>query len=701
MAAAITLGLASAFASDATDEQTAKTLPKVVVSADRLAEYNEKVASTGTKTDAAIKDIPQAIVVVDEALLLERGVAKLNEALDTVAGVVRESVYGGNTATAGFIARGFRATQLRDGMRLSIQGFGDALDIGAVQSIEVLKGPASVLYGASEPGGTINIVSKKPFENFAFEASTSVDSFGTARLGGDLNVPLVGDTLLFRVNAAHEDGDTYRDFVDRRTTMLAPTLVWKPAEGTEVTARYEHVRTVGLFDRGLGWIDSYIGSGIDYRDLPVERFVGEPTQKPSRNDTSQILAQVDQELPGNWKLRLAYSDVQFDWDSQAEINLDAFDPDSGLFSRYYGDYSRQGENTRVMFAELHGEVSFAGMSHQLLFGADDLRNRALYIGVGGDPPPAPLDVVDPVYPGYDVSTVFSFSGLQGSKGHSAYAQDLITLNDRWKALIAARHDSASRFASAYPGQPDDSGVVSRGDFSRTSPRVGLVFQPTDRDSLYGSFSTSFAPALFINLRDPSAFKPEIGEQLELGWKREWFGGRFASTLAAFDIHKRNVSQSDPDNGPDEFFEIQIGEFRSKGVELDASGEIVPGLRAALGIGYAEVTVSKSDDPSIPVGARLDNFPRVTASLWVTKDVAAEWSIGAGLFHAGSAPTSMPDNGEWVDSHTRLDAAASWHRGAVRVQLSAKNLTDEKYYAASNTIMPQPPRHALLSATFAF
>ncbi len=162
-------------------EEAVKTLPRVVVSADRDPTYIEKSAPGATKIDAPIKDISQASVAVSQELLNDRGVVKLNEALDTVAGVTRESVYGGNTATAGFRARGFRAAQLRDGMRLSIQGFGDALDIGAVQSIEVLKGPASVLYGASEPGGTINIVSKTPLEDFALEGSTSVDSFGTGR----------------------------------------------------------------------------------------------------------------------------------------------------------------------------------------------------------------------------------------------------------------------------------------------------------------------------------------------------------------------------------------------------------------------------------------------------------------------------------------------------------------------------------------
>lgn len=680
-----------------------KTLPKIRVEAAGIVPYHAPVTTTGTKTDAPVKDIPQAIVVVTNDLLRDRAVTKLSEAIDTVAGIVRDSSYGGNTASAGFIARGFSALQLRDGLRLNIQGFGDALDIGSVDSIEVLKGPASVLYGASEPGGTINLVTKKPHEEFAAEATGAVDSFGLGRVGLDLNTPLSGDgKWLFRMNLAHEDGDTYRDFVDRRTTLVAPSLQWNPTDGTRVTLQYEHVRTVGLFDRGLGWIDSYLGTGIDYRSLPAGRFVGEPTAKPSRNDTSQIIATLEQDLAGSWRLRLAYSDAQFDWDSQAEINLDTFDAGTGLFSRYFGDYDRQGENTRVAFAELTGELQLGSTTHQVLVGADDLKNRAFYIGVGGDPSPAPIDVQNPEYPGYSVfDTVFSFSGLQGSSGHSFYVQDLITLTPRWKALLAARYDNLERYAGAYPGQPDDIGEPSRNTFSRTSPRVGIVYQPTDSDSLYASLSTSFAPALFINLRDPSAFKPESGKQFEVGWKREWFGGRVSSTLAAFEIRKHNVAQSDPANAPDEFFEVQVGEYRSRGVELDASGSPREGLRVTLGLGYANVTVSESDNPDLPTGERLANFPRVTANLWVSQDVGAAWTLGAGIFHAGSAPISLPDNGISIPAYTRLDTVVSWRSESWTVQLAGKNLTDVEYYAASNTIMPQPPRHAVLSASRQF
>ncbi len=697
----LAVALSSHAQSPQPDGQPVKTLPRVTVVADEAPPYTKQEATGATKVEAPIRDIPQSIVVVGEDLLHERGVAKLSESLDTVAGIVRESVYGGNTATAGFTARGFRVAQLRDGMRLSIQGFGDALDIGAVESIEVLKGPASVLYGASEPGATINIVSKKPQTEFGIGADTSIDSFGTGRVGVDLNLPLVTDKLLVRVNAAHEDGDTYRDFVDRRTSLLAPVLEWRPREGTQITLRYEHVRTVGLFDRGLGWIDSYLGSGIDFRDLPAERFLGEPSANPSRNDTSQILAKVDQQLGANWSIRAAYSDVQFDWNSQAEINLDTFEPDTGLFTRYFGDYERQGENTRIGLIELLGNFNVGSTQHQLLVGADDLENRAFYIGLNGNPPPAPIDVFEPVYPGYTPNAEFWFSGLQGSSGHSFYAQDLITLSDQWKVLVAARHDSSRRYSGAYPGQPDDSGEVSEHEFDRTSPRAGVVYQPNGTDSYYGSFNTSFAPSLFITMRDPSAFKPEIGKQFELGWKREWVGGRFSSTLSAFEIRKQNVAQSDPANTPDEFFEVQVGEFQSRGVELDASGEIRPGLRGTIGIGYAEVTVSESQDPSIPVGERIDNFPELTASLWLAQDLGETWSIGAGLFHAGGSPTTLPGNGVSIPGYTRVDATLTWRQGPWRLQLSGKNLTDETYYAASNTIMPQAPRHGLLTANYTF
>ncbi len=658
--------------------------------------YLARRSATGTKTDALVADIPQSIVVIPGDLLRDRGVAKVSEAVDTVAGVVRGGTYGGNTSSADFIARGFEALKLRDGMRLNAQGFGDALDIGSIERVEVLKGPAAVLYGAGEPGGTVNLVSKKPYAGFGGEAGLSYDSFGTGRLSVDLNAPFTADdTLLFRINAAVESGDTYRDFVKRDNSLIAPTLEWRPHAGTKLTLQYERVHTKGLFDRGLGRSYNYEGTGIDYNALPVERFIGEPSVGPSRTTTSQAIATLEQDLGGGWRAKLAYADNRFDYDNQPEVGLDTFDPATGLFSRYFIDYATQGERTRTALAEVSGKLVLGGIGHQMLIGADATRNKAYYVALQGIPAPGPINVTQPQYTGYaGYSTDFYYSGLQGSNGHSFYAQDLLTFSPQWKALLALRHDRASRFSGAFPGQPDDSGVVNRNAFSKTSPRAGLVYQPSAVDSFYGSWSTSFSPAVFINLRDPSAFKPESGKQLEVGWKRDWAEGRLSSTLAVFDIRKQNVAVSDPTNSADEYFEVQVGEYRSRGIELDVNGSPWPGLRLSLGLGYADVAVSKSSDPALPVGSRQIDTPRVTAKLWVSQDLGAGWSVGAGLFHASATPTS----GLTFPAYTRLDASLAWQQGAWQVQLSGKNLSNVKYHAGN---LPQAPRHAVLGASYKF
>ncbi len=266
--------------------------------------------------------------------------------------------------------------------------------------------------------------------------------------------------------------------------------------------------------------------------------------------------------------------------------------------------------------------------------------------------------------------------MQGSNAHAVYAQDLITLSPQWKALLALRRDQAERYWGAFPGQPDDSGTVNRSKFSRTSPRAGVVFQPGPQDSLYASYSTSFSPSQFINLRQPETFTPETGQQIELGWKRDWAQGRLSSTVSVFDIHKRNVAVSDPTNGSGEYFEVQVGEFRSRGIEIDLAGSPSPGLRLTAGLGYADATVSRSIDLNLPVGGRLPQVPRVTASLWASQDLGNAWTLG-------------------------VDASLSWAAQAWRVQLSGKNLGNAKYYTTGNTLMPQAPPHAVLSASYRF
>jgi iron complex outermembrane recepter protein len=678
-------------------------LPEMSVRARREMTYKSETASTATKLDVPLKDIPQSIQVVPQQLLRDRGVQRLNEVADTVSGVVRKSVYGGGNSGAVFTARGFSALTLRNGMRLNVQGFGDAYDIGSIESVEVLKGPASVLYGASEPGGTINFVTKKPYASFGGEASLAANSFGTFRTAIDFNTPLTkSNALLFRINAAYEDGDTYREFVERRNTFIAPILQWNITPQTRVIAEYEQVRTRGLFDRGLGRPDSYIGTGIDYRDLPVERFVGEPSLTPTRTKTSQSLLTLEHDFTADWRIKAVYSQSKFDYANQPEIGLDAYDPATGEFSRYFLDYTSQGERTRNLVADVSGSFMLFNMQHKVLVGADRTRNKAFYFAVSGDPPPGPIDIRNPNYTGYDgFTTAFSYSGLQGTNANAFYFQDLVTLSPKWKVLLGARRDKAERFTGALPGAPDDSGVVNRNEFSRVSPRGGLIFQPTNETSLYASYSTSFAPALFISLRDPASFKPEIGEQKELGWKQEWSQGGLSSTLALFQARKKNFAVNDPTNTPDEFFQVQVGEFTSRGVEFDFSGELGRGLRVTGGIGYAKVKVTSSDDPTIPVGALIDNFPQRTANLWLTQQLGQTWSVGVGVFHASSAPTSVPDNGIRVPSYTRFDTTLIYDAKPWRAQLNLNNLTNVKYYAASNTIMPQPSRHAVLSVAYRF
>lgn len=658
--------------------------------------YVARRTTSGTKTDAAIRDIPQAIVVVTSDQLRDRGVAKVIEAADTVAGVVRESSYGGNPASATFIIRGFEALTLRDGLRLNPQGFGDALDVGTIERIEVLKGPAAVLYGASEPGGTVNLVSKRPYTGFGGEAQAWTDTFGTTRLGIDLNTPLTSDDrLLFRINAAREKGDTYREFVKRDNTLIAPTLQWQVLPGTRVTAQYERVRSKGLFDRGLGQTYAYPGTGIDYRSLPTDRFIGEPSIGPSRTTTSQSILTLEQDIAPDWRVRLAHSDNRFDFDNQPEISLDTFDPGTGLFSRYFIDYETQGERTRTTVLDLQGKFKLLSTEHSVLAGVEEMRNKAYYVAVQGVPAPAPIDVRNPVYSGYaGYSTPFYYSGLQGSQARAVYLQDIVTLAPQWKLLLAARHDRAERYSGAFPGQPDDTGVVNRSKFSRTSPRAGVVFQPTVQDSLYLSYSTSFAPSTFINLRDPSSFKPEVGKQMELGWKRDWADGRLTSTASLFDIRKRNVALSDPTNMAGEFFEIQVGEVSSRGAEFDLTGSPWSGLQVTAGLGYADVKIRES-------GERMPRVPRITANLWISQKLAQQWTIGAGLFHASEALVSTPDDGQRQPAFTRLDASLSWSATPWRIQLSGKNLNNVKYYTTGTTFMPQPPRHAVLSASYRF
>lgn len=661
-------------------------LEKFLVQGQPIQNYRATDALTGTKTGAELRDLPIALAVVPRQLIEDRRLTSLSESLDNVPGVQRKLGYGG-TQNFGAYIRGFDTgvITLRNGLRDF--GFYTLRDTANVERFEVLKGPASILYGTLQPGGITNTLSKQPLAKAAHRATVVVGSDDFYRGELDSGGPLA-ERAFYRLNLAYEDAGSHRDRVDSRAEFLAPVFTWVLGPRTRWTLEAEYKHAEFVWDLGLPKHPAALAA-------PVNRFLGEDDK---RNDVTSVMISsvVEHRLNASWRVRqnLAYAYSGGDYFIRSPLPTTT---DGRTFGRASYDAPSHSDNINLQH-ELVGNLTLAGLDHQGIVGVDLYRNRDTYDFTGYAL--APIDLFAPVYGARPGAFTFAFGNKITSDAVGLYAQDLVALRDNVKLLLGARYDSVH-----YENINRTNGaLVRRATDTALSPQAGLVWQPAAPTSLYASYSTSFSPITSGVKADGSLLKPEEGEQFEVGAKQDFLDGRFSAVLSAFWIKKQNVSRPDAANPA---FRLQIGEQTSNGVELSFTGALAPGWEIVAGGAYLDAYISR--DTTVAVGTRMENAPEWSGNVWTKYTFGAGelrgWSFGAGLFSAGRRQVidTFTGNPQLVmPSYTRLDAMIGYTRERWSVQLNGKNLTDELIHdLAGTSIMPQQPRSWLLSASYRF
>lgn len=369
--------------------------------------------------------------------------------------------------------------------------------------------------------------------------------------------------------------------------------------------------------------------------------------------------------------------------------FDSFDETTGELSRtaYWagGEYANYSTQT-----DLIGKFATGSIQHQLLFGFEyskTTENPNFQL----DTPYPSINIFDPVYVRERYPIQPGFFRDDTTKTLGFYLQDQIDLADNFKLLLGGRFDSFDQTRTTR--NLDEERQEFEQSDSKFSPRVGVVYQPSDTVSLYASYTSSFRPSFGANRNpDDSIFEPETGRQYEVGIKTDFLDGKLNATLAAFDIKKQNVSTADPDN-PD--FSIQTGEQTSRGIEFDVAGEILPGWNIIASAAY--VNAFLSEDETYDVGNRLDNVPEFSSSLWTTYEIQRGnlqgLGFGLGLYYVGDRQGDL-DNSYELPSYFRTDAAVYYRRNNWKAALNIRNLFDVKYFAGSdssrNQIQPGAP-----------
>lgn len=677
----------------------AKPLPEAAETAvAEQAEPIEKISVSyhqAYRGNVPAKELPQAIQLIDSELLQDLAISRFQDALDFSASIARQNNGGGLWDS--FSLRGFPGNEnmpsgyLINGFSAG-RGFSGHRDVSNVAYIEILKGPGSALYGRSEPGGTINMVTRKP--QFAAEGylKLSSGSFSQHRLEGDYS-NAVTDQVAVRLSGAVQDYGSFRDEVTSDKQVLTPSLLWQIDADSSLLYEFEYLQQKQLFDRGVVVLNG------NFDTVPRSRYLGEPDDGPT--DISALGHQLtyQHQLNADWSfnsgIALRTSDL-FGFSSDAELaraRQSLFDDGSTLSrQRRYRDY--QSDDLMLRF-EFSGTASLLGMTHQLLLGADGYDYQLFtqlqrYRGVKGS---YALNIQQPQYgmaqPG--LLNVL-YENTEQQQAYGVYLQDQLELSADWRLLFGLRFD---QYQQEIHERLKNS--LAKTSDQQVSPRVGLVYVLNPELSFYGSYSEGFLPLSGTDFYG-DAFAPEQSQSAEIGIKFQL--AAVNGTLALFDADKSNILTSDPIN---EGFSAPLGEARSQGLELDLHSMLTESLQAILSYSYLDTrtvvdAVNLDWGIVVPAGSRLVNVPKHTVSATFTQQlqlaglpakVGSRFRYSSARLGDSVQPSyQLPSFSLW-SAFASVEIGHQWHLEAV-----LDNLFDRHYMQSSYSALwtvPGEPR----------
>ncbi|MEH2333118.1 TonB-dependent siderophore receptor [Nostoc sp.] len=639
--------------------------------------YHVPDTSVGTRTDTPLRDIPQSIQVVPQQVIKDQQATRLTDVLKNVPGVV----LGGRSPRdplnviniRGFSA--FSETLLNGVQDRSIGSVGFGSNI---ERVEVLKGPASVLFGQGGLSGQVNLVTKQPLRDPFYFVETSIGSYNSYSGAIDLSGPLNDSkTVLYRLNASAGTNESFIDFYDQQQYLIAPTVSWQISDRTKLTLEASYSLAEGPYDFGIPAQGSVLPNPNGR--IPRNRFLSEPNLNDTSNGAFRIGYNFEHRFSENWQARSVFQTSLF----RLRRNLVApfgLQDDLRTIDRGVEDFDFD-ENAYNLDNYVVAKLTTGSIKHELVAGFNlnktDTNSKALFNDT------TPLNVFNPVYGTATQATLPDFALKNTVQQLGFYLQDQITLAENLKVLLGGRFDIAN--------QKYEDLIAQTSDFKQAeafSPRVGIVYQPIKPISLYASYSRSFN-------QGTSAFgaalpEPERGTQYEIGVKAD-LTDRLATTLAFYDLTRTNLSADDPN---DSRRTIQIGEQRSRGIEFDISGEILPGWNIIAGYAYTDAEITK-DNP-LTVGNQLNNVPRHALNLWTTYEIQSGslkgLGLGVGAFYYGNRQADL-DNTVELPSYIRTDAAIYYKRDNYRAAINIKNLFDSDYFVSAqnvNRIIPGDP-----------
>lgn len=665
------------------------------------AAYSVPDASVGTKTDTPIMQTPLSIQVVPQQVLRDQQVVTLDQALQNVS-AVSTAANGGLQQC--YLIRGFyTCNYYLDGVRVNNFWSPPQRDMADIQQVEVLKGPASILYGRLEPGGLIELDTKQPQIVPYYSVEQQVGSYGFYRTVMDMTGPVTSDNnLLYRVIAAYQTNESFREFDHNNHIFLAPRLHWAPTEDTQANLYLEFLHDRSSADLGIPVINNYIAP------VPISRNYGAPDSLANTNYDVRAGLNWTHAFNPDWKLTQRFDADFRGLGGQTVVPLP---PDCTVLfcqiSRIIN--ANPGLKTQDYYTslELTGHVDTFGVAHTLLVGGDyDLNHTyAPQVFVGSTVPPTFL--FNPVPTGdlaYLLSNPDSTADSRtGEDWYGFYLQDQATLPYNIHLLAGVRYDNASTFSETVNTFPAPVTASSSGfSANAVKPRFGLLWQPIPQLSLYGNYVENFGLA---NPGNPNQapLPPTSARQWEAGMKTDFFDSRLTATVAWFDIVKTNVATPDPNPVLAALgYQVATGAVRNTGIEFDIQGQLTPEVKI---IGsYANIDSKIIVDNSGQAGNRFFGVPRNSGSLWAVYAPLAEpvkgLSLGAGVIARSNVEVDNA-NSFTLPGYATVNLMARYafvyQQTKITFQINANNVLNKGYFqtgGGSLGVQPGTPRTIL-------
>ncbi|WEX76392.1 TonB-dependent siderophore receptor [Sinorhizobium numidicum] len=647
--------------------------------------YVAEATGTGSKTATPLTDIPQSVSVIGRQELEDRGVVnKIDEALRYTPGVTTEP-FGTDPDTDWFYIRGFDATQtgvFLDGLTLFSQGFGNfQIDPFMLERVEVLKGPASVLYGGANPGGIVNLISKRPLDEPLYYTEIGINSDGNAFTGFDVNDTLTDDgTVRYRLTGKIAGGDNYSDFSEDLRGFILPQVTYAPHDATSLTV-YGLLQGLDQVRVGNGFLP-YVGTVVDapFGKIDRDAFYGEPDLDEGTYAQQMIGYEAKHEFESGWTFTQNARYAHLHKHEQGPytygyVGGTPTGPDY-LLNRI-GFEATSKVDTFSIDNRAEKEFDLGGTSHAFLTGLDYKYYRLDHIQACCGA--TPISATNPAYGVPQGANFVYLDQILTQQQLGVYVQDQIRFGGGWLVTLNGRYDYVDTDSDAAVG------TSYKSHDGALSGRAGLAYEFENGVTPYVSAATFFNPLVGTRTTDPAdptnpakmaGFEPEEGYQYEAGVKYapSFIDGLFTASL--FQITKQNVSVAVPGS----FVNAQLGEVRSTGIELEGKVNISADWTVIGAFAHTDLEVTKDLDRSL-IGKSPVIVPETQASLWLDYTVPSGAfegvSLGAGVRYQGESWADAA-NTEKVPAATLVDAAVRYERNDWSASLNVANLFDKEY-----------------------